>query len=380
MIKFVENSHDAGKGSMWVRMLQPHGGIVESFHLPLRKGTEVMLTFEGGDPDRPVIAGVLPNPETPSPVTKTNKTLNVIETGGHNRIEMEDQDGSQYIRLSTPTEQSFLQLGKPDEGYNVNLGTAGKGHLHTGNNFDVNVDGDHKVDVKGAVAETYHKSQKTTVTNQQTVTVQGNQTVHTTGQRDLTVDKDQKITVGGGRTDKVQGGNVDETYDHGQTTHVKGNRKLDVTGKETIEANDIEIHAKGGKVELINGSWFTTAMDAKGSATFGAEMEFYAAAKLEVCADIKLGICIGVDTDIHAGADINLHFATYMAICIGLDLGLCLGAAIDVCLGPSIDIKGVVLAEAGINIFKADLSLEEGELKLETKTIGIGEKELTVEI
>ena len=35
-----------------VRMMQPHGGTTEGFHFPLRKGTEVMIAFLGGDPDR----------------------------------------------------------------------------------------------------------------------------------------------------------------------------------------------------------------------------------------------------------------------------------------------------------------------------------------
>jgi len=39
----------------------------------LRKGTEVLLAFIDGDPDRPVIAGTVPNPETPSVVTSKNK-------------------------------------------------------------------------------------------------------------------------------------------------------------------------------------------------------------------------------------------------------------------------------------------------------------------
>ena len=42
-------------------MMQPHGGDIEGWHFPLRKGTEVLFTFLGGDPDRPVIAGVVPN-------------------------------------------------------------------------------------------------------------------------------------------------------------------------------------------------------------------------------------------------------------------------------------------------------------------------------
>src|SRR5262249_39740951 len=57
---FDENKHDAGAASTVVRMMQPHGGNPEGFHFPLRKGTEVVVIFLGGDPDRPVIAGTVP--------------------------------------------------------------------------------------------------------------------------------------------------------------------------------------------------------------------------------------------------------------------------------------------------------------------------------
>ena len=72
---FDENTLADGKGSTRVRMMQPHGGGVEGWHFPLRKGTEVLFTFLGGDPDRPVIAGVVPNALTPSPVNAGNHTM-----------------------------------------------------------------------------------------------------------------------------------------------------------------------------------------------------------------------------------------------------------------------------------------------------------------
>jgi type VI secretion system secreted protein VgrG len=60
-------------------------------HFPLHKGTEVLLSHIGGDPDRPIIVGSVPNPHTPSPSTNRNATQSVIETSSGIRIEMEDQ-------------------------------------------------------------------------------------------------------------------------------------------------------------------------------------------------------------------------------------------------------------------------------------------------
>ena len=85
---FDEEDNADGSASTAVRMMQPHGGNPEGWHLPLRKGTEVLVAFVGGDPDRPVIAGAVPNAETPSPVTADNHTRNVFISGGENWLEI----------------------------------------------------------------------------------------------------------------------------------------------------------------------------------------------------------------------------------------------------------------------------------------------------
>ncbi len=51
--KFDVSDLPDGSTSTYLRMMQPHGGTTEGWHFPLRKGTEVMVSFQGGDPDRP---------------------------------------------------------------------------------------------------------------------------------------------------------------------------------------------------------------------------------------------------------------------------------------------------------------------------------------
>lgn len=63
-----------------VRMLQNHAGEGYGTHFPLKGGTEVAIAFIGGDPDRPVIVGALPNALAPSPVTNANPGLHRIRT------------------------------------------------------------------------------------------------------------------------------------------------------------------------------------------------------------------------------------------------------------------------------------------------------------
>jgi type VI secretion system secreted protein VgrG len=81
------------KSSRWIRMAQPYAGAGYGSHMPLHKGTEVLVAHLDGDPDRPIIVGAVPNPHTASPSTGANATQSVIQTASGIRIEMEDVQG-----------------------------------------------------------------------------------------------------------------------------------------------------------------------------------------------------------------------------------------------------------------------------------------------
>ena len=68
------------KASHPMRMMQPFGGTGHGMHFPLRPGTEVVIGFANGDPDRPLIVGAVPNALTLSPVTGADPTRNRITT------------------------------------------------------------------------------------------------------------------------------------------------------------------------------------------------------------------------------------------------------------------------------------------------------------
>jgi type VI secretion system secreted protein VgrG len=88
---FDASGTKGGKSSRLVRMAQPYAGPGYGSHFPLHKGTEVLVAFMDGDPDRPVIVGSIPNPHTLSPSTNTNPNQSVIQTASGIRIEMEDR-------------------------------------------------------------------------------------------------------------------------------------------------------------------------------------------------------------------------------------------------------------------------------------------------
>jgi type VI secretion system secreted protein VgrG len=115
ILPFDLNSAMGGKASSWLRMAQPYAGENHGMHFPLHKGTEVLLTFIDGDPDRPIIAAAVPNPITPSPITSSNSTQSRITTAGGNKLHMEDQQGGERILLHTPQKNTWIRMGTPND-------------------------------------------------------------------------------------------------------------------------------------------------------------------------------------------------------------------------------------------------------------------------
>lgn len=87
---FDRDAETGGRASRWVRMAQASTGAHYGIHFPLHIGCEVAIQHLGGDPDRPIIIGALPNADTVSPVTNEDATKSRIRTRSGILVELED--------------------------------------------------------------------------------------------------------------------------------------------------------------------------------------------------------------------------------------------------------------------------------------------------
>lgn len=220
-MKFDESDLAGDAASTRIRMLQPHAGAPEGWHFPLRKGTEVVIAFVGGDPDRPVIAGALPNATTPSPVTSANNTQNIIRTGGESEIVLEDEQGKQYIFVYTPPEETYMSLGHPfgPPSHNIVLHTKGDNLFDIGTNQDITVGGKLEEKVEKEVDETYEAKQTSKID----------------GKQDTTVGGDVLELYLAKQTTTVDGGVRDEDFNEGQTTITLGARSETYGGGQNTQ-------------------------------------------------------------------------------------------------------------------------------------------------
>lgn len=90
-LAYDEANAPDGKASTSIRRSQPYAGPADSgFHFPLLKGTEVVVSYLNGDPDRPIIVGALPNALNPDVVTSDSNVFNRIRSTSGSLFEIND--------------------------------------------------------------------------------------------------------------------------------------------------------------------------------------------------------------------------------------------------------------------------------------------------
>ncbi len=112
----------AGQNSIPVRKAEPYAGENVGQHFPLKRETEVIVTYCNGDPDRPIITSALPNQTTPSPVVEDNQTAHLIKTSSGALFEINDaiHDATDVqsrilLRSRANADSTYLRLGYPDK-------------------------------------------------------------------------------------------------------------------------------------------------------------------------------------------------------------------------------------------------------------------------
>ena len=129
------------KSSSWVRVAQAWAGAgFGNLSIP-RVGQEVLIGFQDGDPDHPVVIGCMHNATSPVPYAlpdnKTRTSFKSNSKGGANEITFDDASGKEMFYVQA--QNDLHKIVKKDE---LEL-TQGNRHVH--------VDGDLLLSAKGRV-------------------------------------------------------------------------------------------------------------------------------------------------------------------------------------------------------------------------------------
>ena len=167
---------NTGDSSLAVRQVQPYSGNDYGIHFPNHAGTEMIVAFADGDPDRPIGLGTVPHQEMPSPVHAEKKTKSTIRTAGQNELTFDDDAGNELIFLNgtkdwntTIANDSALSVGNDETAEIGNNQT-----LSVGSNQDVNIGSNQTLSVGANRDKTVGGSQTEAVSGSKTITVAGN--------------------------------------------------------------------------------------------------------------------------------------------------------------------------------------------------------------
>lgn len=197
------------KSSYWVRVAQAQS--YGSMLIP-RVGWEVVVDFQEGDPERPIIIGRLHNGTDPGPYgLPGSKTRTAIVSqsspggGNANEIRFEDSAGSEEF------------------------------YVHASKDWNILVDNDKGESVLNDETLSVKRHRTKTVGGDQSEEISGNKSIEVKKNHSEEIKGDMSLTVGGGLTEKIG-------KDH--STTVGGDRSESISGDYTQKIS------KGGKIKV----------------------------------------------------------------------------------------------------------------------------------
>jgi uncharacterized protein involved in type VI secretion and phage assembly len=101
--------NDASESTRWVRVASIYAGNGRGVMFLPEIGDEVVVTFENGDPERPIVIGALWNGTDLAPSEDQNKVKRIITRSG-NTIQLFDDPSNERIEIFSPEGKCWVQL------------------------------------------------------------------------------------------------------------------------------------------------------------------------------------------------------------------------------------------------------------------------------
>ncbi len=227
-----------------------------AFHIP-RIGQEVVVQFEEGNPDRPIVTGMLYNnakkPPFDFPANMSQHGFKSNTTkggGGFHELVFEDKKDQEFVRFQS--EKDYISKIK--------------------NNADISI-GFEKKDPGDLTQKIYHDKTEELETGDHSFTVKdGLQTVSISQSNSVTIGEDESISIGADKSDAI-GANY--SIEVGDTLDISAGSKIRLTvGGSRIEMTSAEIKITSATIKL--------AASGKLEATASGAMTLESSGKMDV--------------------------------------------------------------------------------------------------
>jgi type VI secretion system secreted protein VgrG len=277
------------KSSCWVRVGQMHTS--GSVAIP-RVGWEVIVDFEDGDPDRPIVLGRLYNgrfpPNYPLPANKTISSLSSSSSpggDGHNEIRMQDGGGGEQLHVHAQKDMNVHVANNKTEKVATNASTDVKVNhaldvgandsLKVGAKRELNVGAAQTWSVGGSRTKTVSRDEKIVVKGSRTLTIGGSHTTMTPMSVETTTPANLTETIGGsaieaaamqlgttvaGAASITVGGSQIEAVASGKNEMTRGAKATTIGGALlNVSGADVAFSVGGAKATTVGGVWAATA-------------------------------------------------------------------------------------------------------------------------
>lgn len=329
---------DKEPASSWVRVSQVFAGAGGGAVAHPRVGTEVIVEFIDGDPDRPIVVGRVYNgAQPPAALGKGAATISTLKSMASpkgsvfNELQFDDTAGSEQVNL-----------------------TAGKDwNSNVGNNRTESIKNDSTSTVDANRKEDTGADRTTSVGGNNSESVSGDESVSVGANQGVSVGSDQNVNVGSNR-------NVGVGADHNMS--VGASQTISVGAANSVSVGASETYTVGASQDVTVGAAKAEVVGANYDLTVAAAMTINAGAShmLNTPVDTTNApthAINSVTTAIVASASAMVQTAT-------LDL-LAAGAA--TLQGATVSVNGageVTISGASIAIKGGSVSIEAGSVKI----------------
>lgn len=236
--------------SCWIRVMQAWAGPQFGFQFIPRIGMEVLVSFIGGDMNRPVVVGCMPNianqPPYHVPQDKTRSGIRTRSTPGgegHNELMFDDKAGHEAVHLRA--EKNFEELIRHNH------------IVRVGNDEHVTVGGNREEEIEHDAVSRVRANYTHEVTGDSSATVHGSASQSYDGDRTLAIGGVDHQQIDGNRFATIRGIErviVRRPEGGGRALHdtmVEGAYRLSVGGDTRVSAQDaIELVVGGSSIRI----------------------------------------------------------------------------------------------------------------------------------
>ncbi len=290
--------------SCWVRVAQVWAGAAwGAMYIP-RIDQEVIVNFEEGDPDRPIITGRVYNadnmPPYDLPGDQTKSTIKSRSSKGgnednFNEIRFEDKKGSEELYFHAEKDQTIIVENDKNE-------SVGNDNTETiGNDETIEVGHDRSKTVGNDQSEAIGRNKTITVGTDHTETIGANESKETGADKTVVVGSNHSETIGSNQTIKIGSNqtetvaaNVSQTVGSAKTETIGGAKALTIGGAYQVSVGGAKNATIGGaKGEQVSGD---------SSIEVGKKMSIQVADDLQIQGDKKGLITLADELSITVGS------------------------------------------------------------------------------